>query len=98
MGVSYETMIQKMLDELQQAKKQKSDQQMKKHINHVKILCDLILENKSPTTNQTNDAKDIDNLTEEEMIAMVGSNRAKKQDQKKTNYHQITGGDSIFDF
>lgn len=97
MGVSYETMIQKMLEELQQAKLQKSEQEMKKHINHVKLLCDLILENKSATTSHAS-GESVDDLTEEEMIAMLGSNRVKKQERKKTSYHQETDGDSIFDF
>lgn len=93
MSVSYETIIQKMQVELQAAAKQKDNaEKVKKHVNHVRLLCDLIL-----TRSENKQAHQ--SITEAEMKAMLGSKQVEEQKDKQTQpAFEETINDSIFDF
>lgn len=94
MAVENETIIQKMKTELNQAQQKGADKEaMKKHIASIQLLCDLLLDEKLA-------APPVDNeITEEEMKAMIGKSET-KQSHKKTTIKddEDANGDSIFDF
>lgn len=98
MAVSSDAIIHKMMQELQQAKQHyDNDKVMKKHISHVQLLCDLILQEETETTNK-------DEITQEEMKAMIEGNQTSEQQagQQKGGKpginHDDANGNSIFDF
>lgn len=100
MAVSNEAMIAKMIQELQQAKQQTTKQDtMKQHLSHVRLLCDLILQEDTPAIAATSKSE----ISEAEMKAMLGSaqpNQVKEQQQigKQSINHEEANGSSIFDF
>ena len=95
MAIEYESIIQKMMTELQRAKAEQSDfAKMKQHIAKVNALSELILDEESST-------KKTDDITSQEIKAMLGSEQAKGNNQllDKTTVdadREDTG--SIFDF
>jgi len=97
MAVSNGTIIEKMMEELQQAKQQSTNQvAMKQHLSHVRLLCDLILQEDTPAMNKNE-------ISGAEMKAMLGTaqpNQIKEQQQfgKQTINHEEANGSSIFDF
>jgi|SRR5690625_863779 len=98
MVVSNGAIIEKMTEELQQAKQQSTNQEaMKQHLSHVRLLCDLILQADTPSTS-TNKSE----ISEAEMKAMLGTvqpNQIKEQQfGKPTVNHEGANGNSIFDF
>lgn len=96
MAVANEKVIRKMMDELKQAIKADNNynhQVLLKHVSHVKLLCDLILED--DPAEKGNSIK----VSEEEMKAMIGENQSKgKQAAFETIDHEEANGNSIFDF
>src|SRR5699024_6330936 len=98
MAVSNGAIREKMTEELHQTKQQSTHQEaMKKHLSHVRLLCDLILqEEDTPATIKSE-------ISEAEMKAMLGTaqpNQIKEQQQlsKQTVNHEGANGNSIFDF
>ena len=95
MAVEYESIIQKMMIELHQAKEaQNNYAKMKHHIAKVQVLSELVLEERS-TIGST------DHITDQEIKAMVGKK------EKKINHDQLSkpllstdqeNEGSIFDF
>ncbi|WP_164667533.1 YwdI family protein [Virgibacillus doumboii] len=93
MAVANETIIQKMMNELTEAKKKANDSKsMEKHIANVQLLCELLLGEISATPSTDNE------ITEEEMKAMIGTNDTKRKYTKTTINDDDANGDSIFDF
>lgn len=87
------TVIQKMIYELNQAKEQHNQDKMIKHIENVRLLCDLFLEGGSPSTSNKEE------ISAEEMKAMLGKQASEnKQIKSKPMDHDDANGDSIFDF
>lgn len=99
MAVANETIIQKMMDELRQAKeKQAESENMTKHIEHVRLLCDLLLRE---TEEEISAHVSSQEITQEEMKAMLGkqTEQAKPATPKKTVIdHDGANGESLFDF
>lgn len=95
MAIEYESIIQKMITELQSAKAEQNNHvQMKRHIAKVQVLSELVLDE-----NPTIETKD--NITDREMKAMLGKEETKINNQQlnKTSLgadQENTG--SIFDF
>lgn len=104
MTVGSDRIIQKMINELNQAKEQNQKQdKWLKHIENVSLLCDLLLEDDA--SESTNEAKSptTESISTEEMKAMIGKQeREVKSNQdkfkKSTIDHDIANGNSIFDF
>ena len=95
MAIEYESIIQKMITELQSAKAEQNNHvQMKRHIAKVHVLSELVLDE-----NPAIETKD--NITDREMKAMLGKEEAKINNQQlnKTSLDadQDNAG-SIFDF
>src|SRR5690625_4301953 len=97
MAISNGAILEKMTEELQQAKQQSTNQEaMKQHLSRVRLLCDLILQEDTPATTKSE-------MSEAEMKAMLGTaqpNQIKEQQQfgKQTVNHEGANGNSIFDF
>lgn len=91
MVIKNETVIHKMINELQAALVKSNDsQKVAKHIENVQLLCELLLDG----ANKTIESNEI---TSREMQVMVGE-KVKKQNTKKSITHDKANGDSIFDF
>ncbi len=98
MAVANETIIQKMMKELQQAKANKYDDRIvQQHVRSVRLLCDLFLEDEQTTQSETTK---IDDISTEELKAMMGKDATGKQSNKQQNFldDDEGNGDSIFDF
>lgn len=96
LAVTNETIIRKMMKELNYVQHNDADNEtMKKHIANVRLLCDLVLEEETTV--------DTDHITNEEMKAMIGkdsSNRVGKTQSihRESIEHDDANGSSIFDF
>ena len=91
MVIKNETVIQKMIKELQSALvKAKDSQELTKHIEKVHLLCELMLDDENK---QSEPSK----ITNKEMRVMVGE-KVEQQNTKKSFKHDEANGDSIFDF
>ncbi|WP_368653383.1 YwdI family protein [Ornithinibacillus sp. 4-3] len=91
MTISNNTVLQKMMKELQEAQiQQQHNQDITIHISKIYMLCELLLdkqESGSPL-----------DATQQEQIAMFGEIRASKEDKHEKIDHEDANGDSIFDF
>lgn len=106
MTVSYQTILKKMATEIQKAQLKKENQEaVQQHVTHIKLLCDLIIEDASSSKPQTT----TDAITDEEMKMMVGDAHKQSRKTERTSTVQSTQiydpdeseslkGDSIFDF
>ncbi|HLR72436.1 MAG TPA: DUF5327 family protein [Pseudogracilibacillus sp.] len=97
MSVANETIINKMMHELKVVKEEPNNKEkMMKHVGHVKLLCELLLEEERPLEIQKN------KITAEEMKAMMGQNATKSlpstSGSKSSIDHDDANGESIFDF
>ncbi|RDW20503.1 YwdI family protein [Oceanobacillus chungangensis] len=96
MAVENNTIIKKMINELNLAKENQHNQDtMVRHISNVKVLCDLFIEEESTPAVITR-SKDSNEISEEELRAMIGNQGQIKKvvidDEEEAN------GGSIFDF
>lgn len=101
MAVANETIINKMMQELTQAKANPDHKEkLNKHIEHVKLLCELILDEARPHANAKTEDKT--NITAEEMKAMMGQSQTQtlqNPSHRETALdHDGANGESIFDF
>ncbi|GAA0445880.1 MAG: YwdI family protein [Bacillota bacterium] len=98
MAVANTTIIQKMINELNEAKDQDNNtEELVKHIRHVRLLCDLFLEDSAKDQVRAK----VNGISPLEMKAMLGDNDAKLHRPSKPssgNEHDEANGDSIFDF
>ncbi|WP_164217573.1 DUF5327 family protein [Virgibacillus sp. YIM 98842] len=102
MAVDNGKVLQKMMTELQLAKQLKDDDAaMLKHIRHIRLLCDLFLDDdaQAAVKPQIQPA----GIEEAEMKAMLGeraykAEKYKQQDKNAQIDHDGANGDSIFDF
>ncbi|WP_174614980.1 YwdI family protein [Virgibacillus ihumii] len=92
MAVANETIIKKMINELNKAR-DADEKSVKNHIANVQLLCDLMLEGDKPQTEKTS-------ITNAEMKAMIGENGNQKVEpvQRSTINDDDANGDSLFDF
>lgn len=94
------TIINKMIKELHIAKEKTNDrEELLTHIGHVKLLCELFLEDDAAATPVV--AKETSSeITEQEIKAMLGEKQQQpsaKTEQTSIEYDEANG-DSIFDF
>lgn len=79
---------------------QADNRQMVKHIEHVRVLSDLLIEAETPNADPVGASTDTSGISEEEMKAMIGGAETKKiseaEDSKAA--HDDANGKSIFDF
>ncbi|WP_077602313.1 YwdI family protein [Oceanobacillus sojae] len=105
MAVSNEVIINKMIRELEEAKRKTHQQdQVKKHMENIHLLSELFLSaNQDQNTTgqlQTNIEDTEEHISEAEMKAMLGKQASVKvvhPEQKKLK-DEDANGDSIFDF
>lgn len=94
MAVSNRTIIQKMTSELELAKASQHD--MTKHIAHVKLLCELLLEEEGLSAASKTD------VSAKEMKAMMGVTGHPSSEEKQADRSNMdnddANGKSIFDF
>lgn len=92
-----------MMEELHKAKSQQNhNKTVRKHIAHVHLLCELILENDSDAPESVQQSK----ISSQEMKAMMGGQPSLEHQKSKQKDHSIqsnishhqANGDSIFDF
>lgn len=103
MAVANETIIQKMMQELNKAKAVSNNKNsMTKHIEHVKLLCELLLEEADGRLEKTTPKISKTKITAEEMKAMMGTTGSRvintPSSEKTIIDHGEANGDSIFDF
>lgn len=101
MAVENKRMIDKMMNELQQAKDLQHDPiKMKRHIAKVQVLCEVMLEESSTTNTEKG-------ISDHELKAMIGKQQSQKEqvNTQKVNmysktdiYDEDTNDDSLFDF
>lgn len=101
MAVENERIIQKMINELQQAKNEQNNRAiMKRHLTKVQALCELILEEDLPTDSKSD-------VTDQEMRAMIGAEQTRINNAKQQQFEQLSkpfideekeNSDSLFDF
>ncbi len=103
MAIENETILNKMLKEINDAKENQNNQdKLLIHINNVKLLCDLFLEEDSEKNSAVQEQRD--EFTEAELKAMIGKQDTIKKiqqqqlKQSETIDHEQANGDSIFDF
>jgi len=97
MAVANETIINKMMNELKVAKEDPyNKEKMMKHVGHVKLLCELLLQEERPEEIQKS------KITADEMKAMMGQKATKampsNSSPKSIIDHDDANGESIFDF
>lgn len=101
MAVENERIIEKMMNELEQAKVAQHDHgKMKRHIANVQLLCELMVEESSTASTQQE-------ISDHELKAMIGKQQAQKEqiNTQKVNQYSKTdiyddhkSSDSLFDF
>lgn len=94
-----ETILNKMQKELNSAKAAEHDRQaFLQHINHIKLLCELFLEEDLKPAPSAKSAHT--SFTEQEIKAMLGEKKSSVIETKpsSTINHDGANGDSIFDF
>lgn len=103
MAVSNQTIIDKMIQELYQAKEVNGKEHWNRHIANVQMLCDLLLESEgAEQVKQEAEKENGRSISAEEMEVMMGAARNKKK--RPDLYKQVkiddaeANGDSIFDF
>lgn len=94
-AITNRAVINKMMAELQKAKKfHEKEEVMKRHVSHVQLLCDLLL--------QETDTSNSKAISQEEMKAMIGNQSRQSSEyktvQKQSMDHEEANGNSIFDF
>ncbi|WP_047983832.1 YwdI family protein [Ornithinibacillus californiensis] len=102
MAVENDRILQKLMRELQQAKQnQHSQADMLKHIENIRLLCDLFLPAEDQPAGTTEEATKI---SDAELKAMIGESKSPNPPQQTTFKKSIElddeegTGDSIFDF
>lgn len=101
MAVGNEKILEKMMMEVQQAKLLQNDHHaMLAHIQHIRLLCDLFLDDEETPEKPKRKPNDIEEV---EMKAMLGEKayeiEKKKQQNKNAEIdHDGANGSSIFDF
>ncbi|GLO67714.1 YwdI family protein [Oceanobacillus kimchii] len=110
MSVSNETIINKMITELEAAKREANNHsQLKKRIEHVRILSELFDETRTPnkgatvssiTTPQIKQVSDVESqFTDAEIKAMLGdTSKSIGVNKKKSVEDDEANGNSLFDF
>lgn len=98
MAVSNKTIINKMIQELNKAQiDTENHTKITQHIEHVKLLCDLILDDKTPSKPEQKQT-----ISADEMKAMIGDrgsvNKPSVSTSSSTIDHDDANGDSILDF
>lgn len=94
LSVSYEAIIHKMFQQLQLAKgSQTNDKNLKQHISHVHMLCELILDEDHTNVTIEHMTENIQSVVKEESIPS-----AQPDFQEKKLNDDDANGDSIFDF
>jgi hypothetical protein len=102
MAVDNDKILQKMMTELQQARKlQDNDAAMLQHIQHIRLLCDLFLEEDETAMVKTFEKPS--DMEEAELKAMLGEKaygmqKGMQQEKKSQIDHDDANGSSIFDF
>ncbi|MGY0694959.1 DUF5327 family protein [Virgibacillus sp. FSP13] len=95
MAVTTNTVIKKMMKEVQQVNKQQANQQvMMQHVANVKLLCELLLDEEDSSVLTSSD------ISASEMKAMMGVSdhpSVRKQSEHEAIDHDANGK-SIFDF
>lgn len=98
MAIPNETVLKKMMAELKEAQlNQKNHHQMVKHIEHVRLLSDLIIEGEGGSVDATSKPVSSTDISDDEMKAMLGSSSGKKTVDSEVD-HENANGKSIFDF
>src|SRR5699024_7555766 len=93
MEVSKANMLQRKEQELQLAQTAESEQTMQTHLGHVRLLCNLVLDQ---------DSLDNKSVTSTKLAENTNINKKEMQAMMRTKSHEIksieTPKDSIFDF
>lgn len=105
MAVSNETIINKMIHELEEAKKKAHQaDQVKKHMENIHLLSELFLSGSSDSNAasqaQVNIEDTEEHISDAEMKAMLGKQSVGKGPVQEKNklIEEDANGDSIFDF
>ena len=103
MAVSNERILQKMMTELKEANdSQHNPKEMLKHIENIRLLCDLFLpeDENTPPVKTLNKSPEISEAELKAMIGEAGKTNSTSQPKFKKSIEMDDegNGDSIFDF
>ncbi|MFS0750251.1 YwdI family protein [Oceanobacillus sp. 1P07AA] len=109
MSVSNETIINKMIAELEAAKREANNySQLKKRMEHVRVLSELFDETHTPnkgskvssitTPKIVQDSDSESHFSEAEIKAMLGDTSKSNGVKTKKSFDDDANGDSLFDF
>lgn len=94
MGVSKQTILHKIKKELDQAvKHETNDQKVQKHLSHIKLLCELMIEE-----NEQDTMPDKHAVYSNQEKVFIKNDHLLKEDKHSTVDHDGANGPSIFDF
>jgi hypothetical protein len=98
-AVANNTILQKMMHELEQAKRKQDQAEMLKHIENIRLLCDLFLPEEKSSVTTTVESSEV---SAEELKTMLGKTPSQKPQstfRKSIELDEDDGnGDSLFDF
>jgi hypothetical protein len=93
MNISHVSLINKMEQELLKAKKAERPQNIREHINSIKALCEVMLENDSVSSSQM--------PAQQQMTMPAGSQQSQTvriSEESKLETDDGANGDSLFEF
>ncbi|MCY8974959.1 YwdI family protein [Bacillus atrophaeus] len=105
MNIHISALLQKMEEELKEAKTAQQDEELKQHIAVVRSLCDVVMDNsdtpRSPEASPTITASPVaapaaDPMLLEKMMGSAGLSQYRKKEKEKSE--EDGNGDSLFDF
>lgn len=94
MQISYQVLLNKMGEKIQEAKREHSDAKIREHIQAIKTLCEVMLEETSSETSR-------EYSTPVQSISLSAQNTVSSVNslaEKKLETDDGANGDSIFDF
>src|SRR5690606_36729967 len=97
-AVANNTILQKMMHELEQAKRKQDHAEMLKHIENIRLLCDLFL----PEEKGVMTTVESPEVSEEELKTMLGKTTSQKPQSTYRKSIELdeddANGDSLFDY
>ncbi|MCT2538257.1 YwdI family protein [Aquibacillus koreensis] len=99
MAISDQTVLTKMMNELQEAlNKSGQTNVVREHVRAVRLLCDLILDSEPESTGTTEPKPSIDQLELKKMMGNLGQSQPNTTPPTRKIDDEEANGDSIFDF
>lgn len=94
MQISYQVLLNKMGEKVNEAKREKTDTKIREHVQAIKTLCEVILEESSPVSSeQLSRPVQLPHVSTPQTVAPMNTLM-----EKKLETDDGANGDSLFDF